>query len=163
MAFAGTGPMESRLRELVPDAWFLGWCDKERLALAYSSADFLVFPSRFDTFGCVVVEAMACGLPVAAYAVQGPGDIVQPGTSGVLVRSVPEMAQQLSQILPDPVRCAYLREGAQARASTYGVDGILERFLDDLGLAKGGQVRNTLANTGSGDLFSELVGLVSGA
>lgn len=163
LAFAGTGPMESRLRELVPDAWFLGWCDKDRLATAYSSADFLVFPSRFDTFGCVVVEAMACGLPVAAYAVQGPGDIIEPGTSGVLVRSVPEMAQQLSQILPDAVRCAYLREGAQARASTYGVDGILERFLNDLGLAKGGEVRKPMGNAGAGDLFSELVGLVSGS
>lgn len=163
LAFAGVGPMEQRLRELVPDAWFLGWCDKNRLASAYSSADFLVFPSRFDTFGCVIVEAMACGLPVAAYATQGPGDIVQPGKSGVLVRSLAEMAQHLAQILPDQDRCSYLRQGAMERAASFQVEGILERFLEDLGLTEGTQARKRAPNPDSPDLFSELVGLVSGA
>ncbi|MBK9576145.1 MAG: glycosyltransferase [Fibrobacteres bacterium] len=163
LAFAGVGPMEQRLRELVPDAWFLGWCDKARLASAYCSSDFLVFPSRFDTFGCVIVEAMACGLPVAAYATQGPGDIVQPGKNGVLVKGSAEMSQQLAQILPDSVRCDFLRAGALERANSYDVEGILNRFLEDLGLANGAQARNRTPNQGSPDLFSELVGLMSDA
>ncbi|HNY31952.1 MAG TPA: glycosyltransferase [Fibrobacteria bacterium] len=163
LAFAGVGPLEPRLRELAGDSWFLGWCDKERLAQAYSSADFLVFPSRFDTFGCVVVEAMACGLPVAAYAAQGPGDIVQPGQSGILASSGAEMARALAGILGDDDHCRKLREGALRRASTYDAEAILEDLLGNLGLIQGAGERVRLRDGEQPSLVSELVGLVRGA
>lgn len=72
----GDGPSLPSLRQRHPDAVFLGALSGEELASAYRSADCLVFPSRTDTFGLVVIEALACGVPVAAYPVPGPIDIL---------------------------------------------------------------------------------------
>jgi glycosyltransferase involved in cell wall biosynthesis len=63
--------------------WF-GWLSGEELACLYRSADVFVFPSRTDTFGLVMIEAMACGTPVAAYPVTGPIDVVGNSEGGVL-------------------------------------------------------------------------------
>jgi glycosyltransferase involved in cell wall biosynthesis len=76
----GDGPALAQLPARFPDAIFLGALFGEELARAYCSADVFVFPSRTDTFGLVVIEALACGLPVAAYPVAGPIDIL--GRSG---------------------------------------------------------------------------------
>jgi glycosyltransferase involved in cell wall biosynthesis len=76
----GDGPDRARLEAAYPSAVFLGSLGGEELASAYCAADCFVFPSRTDTFGLVVIEALACGLPVAAYPVAGPLDIV--GRSG---------------------------------------------------------------------------------
>ena len=90
----GDGPALDELRQRYPDAVFLGALAGEELASAYRSADCFVFPSRTDTFGLVIIEALACGLPVAAFPVAGPLDIVgrdgrgidggMPGTVGTL-------------------------------------------------------------------------------
>lgn len=72
----GDGPARDDLRRRFPDAWFLGALEGARLAAAYAAADVLVFPSRTDTFGLVMIEALACGTPVAAFPVAGPIDIV---------------------------------------------------------------------------------------
>jgi glycosyltransferase involved in cell wall biosynthesis len=90
----GDGPALEDLRQRYPDAVFLGSLAGEELASAYRSADCFVFPSLTDTFGLVIIEALACGLPVAAFPVAGPLDIVgregrgadgaMPGTVGVL-------------------------------------------------------------------------------
>ncbi|HMO77217.1 MAG TPA: glycosyltransferase family 1 protein [Sphingopyxis sp.] len=72
----GDGPALAELRARYPDAVFLGKLGGEPLAAAYAGADVFVFPSRTDTFGLVVIEALSCGTPVAAYPVPGPGDIV---------------------------------------------------------------------------------------
>lgn len=72
----GDGPAFDALRQRYPDAHFLGALGGEELASAYRSADCFVFPSLTDTFGLVVIEALACGVPVAAYPVQGPIDIL---------------------------------------------------------------------------------------
>lgn len=72
----GDGPALPMLRARFPDALFLGALGGERLAAAYRDADVLVFPSRTDTFGLVMIEALACGTPVAAYPVAGPLDIL---------------------------------------------------------------------------------------
>jgi glycosyltransferase involved in cell wall biosynthesis len=164
LAFAGAGPQEERLKELVPDGIFLGWCDSSRLASAYSSADLLVLPSRFDTFGCVVVEAMACGLPVAAYSVQGPRDIVQHGLSGILGDSLPELAQEIGEHLASPSRMEVLRSGALERAAHYRPDGILRRFVEDLGLGDEPlRIRRNVAPAGDPNGFlGELLELVQG-
>ncbi len=72
----GDGPALGALRLKYPHVRFLGSLAGEDLASAYRSADCFVFPSRTDTFGLVVIEALACGVPVAAYPVQGPIDIL---------------------------------------------------------------------------------------
>ena len=79
----GDGPALAVLRGRWPAALFLGPLHGERLAAAYRSADVFVFPSRTDTFGLVMIEALASGTPVAAYPVAGPIDVITPGT-GVL-------------------------------------------------------------------------------
>jgi glycosyltransferase involved in cell wall biosynthesis len=76
----GDGPALSSLREKYPDVNYLGVLQQEKLAAVYAAADVFVFPSKTDTFGLVLLEAMACGLPVAAYPVTGPIDVI--GSSG---------------------------------------------------------------------------------
>ncbi len=80
----GDGPDLERLRTRYPGCHFLGPKFGRELARHLAGADVFVFPSRTDTFGLVLLEAMACGLPVAAYPVQGPIDIVTQGETGVL-------------------------------------------------------------------------------
>ncbi len=72
----GDGPALAEMKKRYPDAHFLGAMSGEQLASAYRSADCFVFPSLTDTFGLVVIEALACGLPVAAFPVAGPIDIL---------------------------------------------------------------------------------------
>lgn len=72
----GDGPDLAMLKARYPDAIFTGALSGERLAKAYCSANVFVFPSRTDTFGLVLIEALACGLPAAAYPVAGPLDII---------------------------------------------------------------------------------------
>lgn len=72
----GDGPALQELRQRYPNAVFTGALSGPELAAAYRSADCLVFPSKTDTFGLVIIEALACGVPVAAYPVPGPLDIL---------------------------------------------------------------------------------------
>ncbi len=76
----GDGPARATLEREYPDALFLGALFGDDLAAAYRAADALVFPSRTDTFGLVMIEALACGTPVAAYPVAGPVDVLTPET-----------------------------------------------------------------------------------
>lgn len=80
----GDGPDRQRLEQAFPQTRFLGLRTGLSLASVYDQADVFVFPSRFETYGLVVAEAIASGLPVAAYPVAGPIDIVRPGVTGVL-------------------------------------------------------------------------------
>lgn len=80
----GDGPQLAELSARYPSAIFTGVREGEMLAASYASADVFVFPSRTDTFGMVMLEAMACGVPIAAFPAIGPQDIVTPGVSGVL-------------------------------------------------------------------------------
>jgi glycosyltransferase involved in cell wall biosynthesis len=76
----GDGPIRERLQREYPKAVFLGYRTGSALAECYANADVFVFPSKTDTFGLVMIEAMACGVAVAAYPVVGPIDIVtEPG------------------------------------------------------------------------------------
>ena len=72
----GDGPARASLEASYPEAKFLGPRFGADLAAAYASADIFVFPSRTDTFGLVMIEALACGVPVAAYPVTGPVDVL---------------------------------------------------------------------------------------
>jgi glycosyltransferase involved in cell wall biosynthesis len=80
----GTGPALERIRNRFPKVNYLGLLDREELAKVYASADVFVFPSKTDTFGLVLLEAMSCGLPVAAYPVTGPRDVIGSSKAGVL-------------------------------------------------------------------------------
>lgn len=78
----GDGPMREKLKFAYPDVYFLGYKFGKELADFYQLADVFVFPSKTDTFGIVVLEAMACGTPVAAYPVDGAIDQIQNGVNG---------------------------------------------------------------------------------
>ena len=85
LALAGGGPEESALRERLGDAaTFLGWLRDDELATAYASADLFLFCSQTDTYGQVILEAQASGLPVVAVAAGGPIELIADGRSGVL-------------------------------------------------------------------------------
>jgi glycosyltransferase involved in cell wall biosynthesis len=86
----GDGPQLATLRARYPNVEFMGFRYGDELVAAYQSADCFVFPSRTDTFGLVMLEAMACGLPVAAYPVTGPIDVVRHGSTGWLSEDLRE-------------------------------------------------------------------------
>ena len=160
LVVAGEGPARERLAAEVPDAVFLGWCDRPRLSRVFASADLLLMPSRFDTFGCAVVEAMACGLPVAAFPVQGPRDIVEHGRSGLLAETAPELGARVAEALGSPESLAALRRGALARAASYDPVAITDGILGAVGLGSG--VRSTASDDSShadstSGVFAELL------
>ncbi len=80
----GDGPYRAELEQKYPDVEFVGFKTGADLATYYANADVFVFPSRWETFGIVMIEAMACGTPVAAYPCQGPLDVVKHGVTGYL-------------------------------------------------------------------------------
>ena len=89
----GDGPQRAELERRFPNAVFAGARYGEDLARHFAASDVFVFPSRTDTFGLVLLEAMACGLPVAAFPVDGPIDVVSNGVTGVL--DVDQLAKQV--------------------------------------------------------------------
>ncbi|MDY6910474.1 MAG: glycosyltransferase family 1 protein [Thermodesulfobacteriota bacterium] len=99
----GDGPDLNRLRRAFPNAIFLGPRTGEELARIYAEADVFVFPSRTDTFGLVLLEAIASGLPVAAYPVRGPLDVIRPGVTGVLDEDLARAVREALAL--DPERC----------------------------------------------------------
>jgi glycosyltransferase involved in cell wall biosynthesis len=80
----GDGPMLEEYKKQYPNVEFVGFKTGIDLADYYRMADVFVFPSRWETFGIVMIEAMACGTPVAAYPVQGPEDVVDEGITGCM-------------------------------------------------------------------------------
>jgi glycosyltransferase involved in cell wall biosynthesis len=99
----GDGPERARLQVRHPEAVFVGFRFGEDLAMHLAAADVLVFPSLTDTFGLVNLEAMACGIPVAAFPVTGPVDVVQDGVTGALDADLARAAERALRI--DPRAC----------------------------------------------------------
>jgi glycosyltransferase involved in cell wall biosynthesis len=98
----GDGPARAELQTKYPNAKFLGVKRGEELARAYADADCFVFPSRTDTFGIVIIEALASGLPVAAYPVTGPIDLITSPQLGCLNENLGEaIAKALRDGDPD--------------------------------------------------------------
>lgn len=107
----GDGPACEELKRRYPKTVFAGYRNGEDLAAHISASDVFVFPSRTDTFGLVLLEAMACGVPVAAYPVTGPIDVVRHGVTGVLSENLGAAA--LAALALDPSAC---REHALAHS-----------------------------------------------
>jgi glycosyltransferase involved in cell wall biosynthesis len=80
----GDGPYREELQSKMRNAQFVGYKSGSELADYYQQADVFVFPSRSDTFGLVMIEAMSVGTPVAAYPVRGPLDVIEPGVTGAM-------------------------------------------------------------------------------
>jgi glycosyltransferase involved in cell wall biosynthesis len=80
----GDGPMLEEYRAQYPSVEFVGFKTGIELAHYYANADVFVFPSRWETFGIVMIESMACGTPVAAYPCQGPLDVIDEGITGCM-------------------------------------------------------------------------------
>jgi glycosyltransferase involved in cell wall biosynthesis len=135
IVIAGCGPAEAELRAALPEATFLGWVNRERLDQIYAGLDLFVFPSKFDTFGNVVLEAFSHGMPVLTYNCKGPKDIVEHGRNGYLVDTIEEMAAQIVDHFGATSRHADMRKAALRRVEDYQAGPIMRRFMEDLGLA----------------------------
>lgn len=119
----GDGPQLADLRARFPDVRFVGARHGEDLARHYAAADVFVFPSRTDTFGLVILEALASGVPVAAYPVPGPIDVLDGAAVGVLDEDLGAAVRRALEIPPD--RCRAFALGHSWEASS-------QQFLDNL-------------------------------
>ncbi|MBV8211198.1 MAG: glycosyltransferase family 1 protein [Burkholderiaceae bacterium] len=113
---AGVGPARQLLAGRFPEAHFIGLLEPEELAQLYSSVDAMVFPSLTDTFGLVMLEAMACGTPVAAFPVPGPLDAVGGSDGAALDSDLRRAALRALKI--DRARCRVWAERFSWRAAT---------------------------------------------
>jgi len=134
IVIAGSGPATEKLKQAMPDAVFLGWQSKEQLASLYLGLDLFIFPSRFDTFGNVILEAFVHGMPTLAYDCKGPKDIIQHNVNGYLVENTTEMAEKVVEFFTHPNKQKSMRQQAVQRASEYQAEPIMEEFLANLGL-----------------------------
>ncbi len=132
----GDGPALEELARRFPDAVFTGALSGTELAEAYAAADVFVFPSRTDTFGLVMIEALACGVPVAGYPVPGPLDII--GSAG---RGHDGQLRQLVGAVDDSLSLAIARalNADRSAAARYGAsftwDRAVDQFLDAIAFA----------------------------
>lgn len=114
----GDGPMLPELKHRYPDALFVGAKKGEELAEFYSSADVFVFPSRTDTFGLVLLEALASGLPIAAFPVPGPIDVVGGAPVGRLYENLARAAEDALELSREDCRQHALKFTWEACAET---------------------------------------------
>jgi len=123
----GGGPDLEMLRAKYPHVRFTGFKTGEDLARHVAAADVFVFPSRTDTFGLVLIEALACGVPVAAYPVPGPIDIVRDGETGFLDDDLRQAA--LDALALDRKKC-------RTAALHYTWEACTRQFLDHIEAAR---------------------------
>jgi glycosyltransferase involved in cell wall biosynthesis len=123
----GDGPMLEEYKANYPDVEFVGAKRGHELGDYYRMADVFVFPSRWETFGLVMIEAMACGTPVAAYPCQGPLDVIDEGVTGC-------MNDELKQAVKDALMLSrgLVHQGSQR----WTWEKAWEIFRDNLVLAK---------------------------
>ena len=120
----GDGPARASLEKRYPEAVFFGYRHGRELGELYAAADLFVFPSRTDTFGVVMIEALASGLPVAARPVTGPLDIITSAKLGALDH---DLGKAVARTLAtgDPAACA-------AEGRTYTWEKCTRQFLVNL-------------------------------
>ncbi|HEX8938213.1 MAG TPA: glycosyltransferase family 1 protein [Sphingomicrobium sp.] len=137
----GDGPALERLKAQYASVLFLGSKHGAELAAAYAGADVFVFPSRTDTFGLVNIEALACGVPVAAYPVPGPIDILGSDNRGMHGGSRPigALDEDLAKAVASALRAS--RKGAAKEALHYSWEACTERFIGGLAADAGEQLK----------------------
>jgi glycosyltransferase involved in cell wall biosynthesis len=126
----GDGPDLIALRARYPEAVFTGPLSGEALASAYCAADVFVFPSCTDTFGLVMIEALACGVPVAAYPVPGPIDIIGQagrGPDAALAVPVGALENDLALAITRALHCH--RSAAASHGASYSWDNATDQFV----------------------------------
>ena len=119
----GDGPMLETYKKQYPTVMFTGFKTGIDLARYYANAEVFVFPSRWETFGIVMIEAMACGTPVAAYPCQGPEDVIDEGITGC-------MNNELKQAVSDALMLN--RQKVWEGSSRWSWDKAWEIFRDNL-------------------------------
>ena len=132
LVLAGGGPEEDVLRDRLGEhATFLGWQSGTDLARVYASADVFLFASRTDTFGNVLLEAQASGLPVVAVAEGGPATLIADGETGLLCSADRDaLASAVHQIVDSPLLGERLRRSAQTAVAGRTWDAALQRLAD---------------------------------
>lgn len=119
----GDGPIRKQLEKKYKDAVFVGWKNNHELIDLLSVSDVFVFPSVTETFGLVVIEALACGIPVAAHDVMGPKDIITQGVDGFLDENIEKAA----------LKCLNLsREKCREKALKFSWEEAGKIFVNDL-------------------------------
>lgn len=124
----GDGPDMERLKARHPGALFLGEKRGRDLARHFAAADVFVFPSRTDTFGLVMLEAMACGVPVAAYPVTGPIDVVEHGRTGILDEDLASAVRGALEL--DPAQCVASARAQSWEHATRVFESLLSRWRE---------------------------------
>ncbi len=139
----GGGPALEKMKQRYPDVLFLGPKEGAELTSTYTAADVFVFPSRTDTFGLVNIEALACGLPVAAYPVPGPLDILGPCGRGIHGRKhvIGAIDEDLGRAVTRALKAS--RGAAAEEALHYSWEACTLRFIE--GIVLGGRERSRLA------------------
>ncbi|HEX8450517.1 MAG TPA: glycosyltransferase family 1 protein [Longimicrobium sp.] len=132
LVLVGDGPMREQLQADLPDALFPGHQTGEALARWYASGDVFVFPSTTETFGNVVLEAQASGLPTVVVDRGGPPDQVEPGQNGFIARAndPADLADQVERLLNDPAERRRMGAAARAAASERDWSAINGRLID---------------------------------
>jgi glycosyltransferase involved in cell wall biosynthesis len=132
LVLAGGGPEENALRERLGNhATFLGWLDGVALARTYASADVFLFASRTDTFGQVILEAQASGVPVVAVEEGGPRSLIEDGRTGLLRPADPDaLAGAVCELAAAPVLRQRISAAALAAVRERTWDRALERLAD---------------------------------
>ena len=117
LLMVGHGPYSQALAENLPEAIFTGYLEGEELAKAYASSDIFVFPSTTDTFGNVIIEAQACGLPVIVSDLGGPKELVSHGLDGLITKShnVEDFTNAVRTLVNDPQLRADMAKNARQR------------------------------------------------
>lgn len=132
LVLVGDGPMRAELEERLPHAHFAGHQTGEALARWYASGDVFVFPSTTETFGNVVTEALASGLPAVVVDRGGPPDQIEPGENGWIARAndPADLADRVASLLRDPEARARMARRAVASARERDWSAINGRLLD---------------------------------
>ena len=130
LVLVGDGPQRAELSQRCPSAVFAGQRAGEDLAAHYASADFFVFPSMTETFGNVVTEAMASGLPVLAFDHAAASQVIEPGHTGLRVAFGDEAAfvRAAAEAALDPPRLRAIGAAARERALALGWEGVVDQF-----------------------------------
>ncbi len=134
LALVGDGPARALLERCFADlpVTFMGYLRGERLSQAYASADIFVFPSRLETFGLVVIEAMAAGLPVVAARVGGVGDMVSEGVNGYSFESGDRTAllEGVRKITSNRENMRWMGQQARAYAEGQSWETIMDEVIE---------------------------------